>query len=225
MATYINKTGANKPLVTYEELSKHTTRSDCWVAIKGRIIDVTPYLAEHPGGEDILLANAGTDASDEFNNKEGEGHTEYAFSLTEKFWIGNLDTNSEKILPKTYEKRKLYSYKEVSKHNKEEDCWIVIDDKVYDVTAFLNEHPGGPILIMDYAGNNGTQAFEAQGHSQSAKKILEKYQLGIVDKSTAGSASWDAPAKKSGSGMSPLVVGVAVALFLALFVGLYQMNN
>ncbi len=41
---------------------------------------------------------------------------------------------------------------EVAKHNKKGDVWIIIKDKVYDVSQFVNEHPGGEELIIDLAG-------------------------------------------------------------------------
>ena len=43
----------------------------------------------------------------------------------------------------------LYEWSEVSKHDKEDDCWIVINKKVYDVTKFVDEHPGGDILLVN----------------------------------------------------------------------------
>merc|ERR1712159_214386 len=146
---------SDNKLITYEELSKHTSRSDAWIALNGKVINVTPYLAEHPGGEDILLANAGTDATREFNAKDGgEGHTEYAKSLTEKFYVGDLDLNSEKVEPKRETKTNLrkYTWAEIANHDKHEDCWVVVNDKVYDVTNFLNEHPGGPVIITEVSG-------------------------------------------------------------------------
>lgn len=41
---------------------------------------------------------------------------------------------------------------EVAKHNSKKSCWIVIDSKVYDVTAFLSKHPGGAAIILKQAG-------------------------------------------------------------------------
>lgn len=47
---------------------------------------------------------------------------------------------------------KVFTAQEVSQHNKEDDCWLVIDNKVYDVTKYLNDHPGGPEILYDLAG-------------------------------------------------------------------------
>jgi cytochrome b5 len=38
---------------------------------------------------------------------------------------------------------KKFTIKEVSEHDKEKDCWIIIKGKVFDVTKFLQFHPGG----------------------------------------------------------------------------------
>lgn len=41
---------------------------------------------------------------------------------------------------------------EVSKHNTKRSCWIVVDSKVYDVTPFLRQHPGGETVLLRQAG-------------------------------------------------------------------------
>jgi cytochrome b involved in lipid metabolism len=46
-----------------------------------------------------------------------------------------------------------YTLEEVSKHQSLDDCWIIIKNKVYNVTKFLGEHPGGEEVILDTAGN------------------------------------------------------------------------
>ncbi|KII60740.1 putative heme-binding protein [Thelohanellus kitauei] len=48
---------------------------------------------------------------------------------------------------------------EVQKHCKSDDCWIVLGNNVYEVTDFLEYHPGGPETILEYAGKDGTKAF------------------------------------------------------------------
>ncbi|AQK52190.1 hypothetical protein ZEAMMB73_Zm00001d050248 [Zea mays] len=50
---------------TKEEISKHNTRKDCWIVIKDKVYDVTPYVEEHPGG-DAILNNAGGDSTEGF---------------------------------------------------------------------------------------------------------------------------------------------------------------
>merc|ERR1719491_791096 len=53
--------------LTLEEVAKHTTQGDCWVAVNGDVINVGAFLGEHPGGELAILTFAGKDASEEFN--------------------------------------------------------------------------------------------------------------------------------------------------------------
>ena len=70
---------------------------------------------------------------------------------------------------------KAYTLEEVAKHNKENDCWVILFDDVYDVTKFLNEHPGGAPAIMLYDGKDATEEFDMM-HQPS---VLEKYGPGL----------------------------------------------
>lgn len=45
-----------------------------------------------------------------------------------------------------------FTRQEVEKHDKENDCWIVVDGKVYDATSVLEWHPGGKSAILNHAG-------------------------------------------------------------------------
>ncbi|KAF4544535.1 Mitochondrial cytochrome b2 protein [Lasiodiplodia theobromae] len=55
---------------------------------------------------------------------------------------------------------KVFSYDEVSKHNTPESCWVVLYGHVYDVTSFLNEHPGGAKIILQLAGTDATEEYD-----------------------------------------------------------------
>jgi len=55
------------PLVSAEDLRKHSRHDDAWVAIDGVVYDVTKFASVHPGGALVLLRTAGTDATKDFN--------------------------------------------------------------------------------------------------------------------------------------------------------------
>ena len=46
-----------------EEVKRHNTRDDAWMVLSGRVYNITPYMAFHPGGADILMAAAGKDGT------------------------------------------------------------------------------------------------------------------------------------------------------------------
>jgi len=50
-----------------EEVAKHTTKTDCWVVVAGQVLNVTNFLASHPGGELAIITFGGKDATEEFN--------------------------------------------------------------------------------------------------------------------------------------------------------------
>ena len=68
--------------------------------------------------------------------------------------------------------RKSIDMSEVAKHNTTADCWLVIRDTVYNVTAFIHDHPGGVQLIADWAGKDATVAFSSI-HSTEVLSMLD----------------------------------------------------
>ena len=72
------------------------------------------------------------------------------------------------------------SRREVARHITRQDCWIILDGKVYNVSALLNSHPGGVNAIFQLAGTDATTAFRA-AHSEgssAAYSSIEKYLVG-----------------------------------------------
>ncbi|KAK3878865.1 hypothetical protein Pcinc_016525 [Petrolisthes cinctipes] len=73
---------------------------------------------------------------------------------------------------------KVFGLKEVSKHSSSDSSWIVIQDNVYDVTKFLNKHPGGEDVLLEQAGMDATESFHIVGHSMDAQEMMEEYWIG-----------------------------------------------
>jgi predicted heme/steroid binding protein len=68
-----------------EEIAKHNTKEDCWVAVNGMALNVTEFLENHPGGPKAILLYAGKDATEEFNMLHDKNVIEvsYPFNLTD----------------------------------------------------------------------------------------------------------------------------------------------
>ncbi|KAG9206865.1 hypothetical protein B5807_00434 [Epicoccum nigrum] len=74
---------------------------------------------------------------------------------------------------------------EVSKNNSRESCWVIVHGRAFDVTAFLDEHPGGSKIILKYAGKDATEAYEPIHPPDTLDKYLPKDKhLGEVDMET-----------------------------------------
>lgn len=66
----------------------------------------------------------------------------------------------------------------VREHNSDNACWIVIDGRVLDVTAYLGHHPGGSSIIQQLAGRDATRAYERANHSRGADMKLADFTIG-----------------------------------------------
>jgi alkylation response protein AidB-like acyl-CoA dehydrogenase/predicted heme/steroid binding protein len=76
---------------------------------------------------------------------------------------------------------KTFSTEEVSKHNKEDDLWLIIDGKVYDLTNFAAMHPGGESILFPFAGKDATKDFYALHKADVLDKYGPKYIIGTVE--------------------------------------------
>ena len=57
------------------------------------------------------------------------------------------------------------TWDEVRQHTSPGDLWLVIDKKVYDVSRWMDDHPGGPEILLQEAGKDATNAFAEMGCS------------------------------------------------------------
>ncbi|XP_060920988.1 cytochrome b5 isoform X1 [Labrus mixtus] len=73
---------------------------------------------------------------------------------------------------------KYYRLSEIEEQNSFKSTWIIIHNKVYDVTKFLEEHPGGEEVLREQAGGDATESFEDVGHSTDARDMAEDMIIG-----------------------------------------------
>ncbi len=69
----------------------------------------------------------------------------------------------------------------MAKHNSVSDCWVAVDGKVYDLTKFASQHPGGEGNITEICGTDGTAAFKGQHGGESTPiNTLSNYEIGLL---------------------------------------------
>ncbi len=78
---------ASVPIFTLEDVALHNTETDCWLVVNGMVLDVTGFIASHPG-ERAILNGCGKDATALFEGVSN--HVGRAFGLLSSYQIGTL---------------------------------------------------------------------------------------------------------------------------------------
>lgn len=127
------------------------------------------------------------------------------------------------------EKVKQFTLDEVAKHTTVEDCWLIIGNstnggpKVYDVTKYLDDHPGGAEVMLDVSGQDADEFFEDIGHSKEARNELAKHLIGdlFMDEETKAKLA-AAQESKAGQGRSPAATFFILAIaVMAVIAGMF----
>jgi cytochrome b involved in lipid metabolism len=113
--------------VTATQLAMHSTETDCWVSLNGSVLNLTSFLSEHGGGKSTILPFCGGDISGAFAGKHGT-HAG-ALAAAAHYNVGALAGSTAAS----------YTMAEVGTHNTVADCWMTIEDAVYDVSNFFRE--------------------------------------------------------------------------------------
>lgn len=77
-------------IYTREDVEAHKCASSCWVSRNGKVYDITKFLRDHPGGDDVILMYAGKDVGDVMRDKIEHEHSESAYEMLEDYVIGRL---------------------------------------------------------------------------------------------------------------------------------------
>ena len=94
---------------------------------------------------------------------------------------------------------------EIAKHNTRSDCWSIVKGKVYNLTSYVQSHPGGASVIANICGKDGSGAFSNQhGTASKPNNTLDGFLLGAVGSSISSQASQKVitPPASTGSGES-----------------------
>jgi cytochrome b involved in lipid metabolism len=76
-----------------------------------------------------------------------------------------------------------YTLADIAIHNTQADCWTLVFDKVYNITTYIKNHPGGASSIAKICGKDGTSIFDNKhGGSSSQALILSTYKIGVLAK-------------------------------------------
>eukprot|EP01006_Ploeotia_vitrea_P003401 TRINITY_DN112556_c0_g1_i1.p1 TRINITY_DN112556_c0_g1~~TRINITY_DN112556_c0_g1_i1.p1 ORF type:complete len:713 (+),score=77.26 TRINITY_DN112556_c0_g1_i1:37-2175(+) len=178
-------------LYSMAEVSRHSKSNDCWTAIEGKVYDVTTWFPLHPGGVTPLGRSCGIDSTALFaaNHKASVGP-----AYLPQFLVGTLlvttnvttistpptdVTSPNNTNPATTTQTEL-TMAEVEKHNSRSSCWMVHKQKVYDVTSYINIHPGGVADIMRGCGVEATDLFDRHHKASTEQNILPDFLLGAL---------------------------------------------
>lgn len=124
-------------------------------------------IVGHLGGPQISIQHQGMNLSISFDGGAGSSVT----STPSTSQVSTVAANAARTQTIPAASLKSVNLEEVGKHNTEKDCWVVVGDKVLNVTDFLKDHPGGKKAIMIYAGRDATEEFDMM-HSRD---VIEKY--------------------------------------------------
>lgn len=122
---------------------------------------------------------------------------------------------------------KRFTRKEIEE-DQSKDTVFIIDNVVYNVSKFLDEHPGGHEVLHNVSGKDATEDFNDIGHSLDAKDLMKKFRVGelveadkveVVKRTT----SWSQDTKEETSFLSswkfPLALGILVTVLYTYLFG------
>jgi cytochrome b involved in lipid metabolism len=79
------------PTYTLEDIAAHASEDSCWMAIEGKVYDVTDHIPTHPAPPEIIVPWCGREATEGMQTKGyGEEHSEVAWDMLEDYLIGTL---------------------------------------------------------------------------------------------------------------------------------------
>ncbi|XP_063384375.1 uncharacterized protein LOC134670479 [Cydia fagiglandana] len=164
-------------ILTWEEVKQFDGEQGrpMYLVIDNNVYDFTDFADLHPAGPEPLKKHAGTDASAAMRAARMPSAVMDVY--IHRFKVGAVDVIGGNCMAETQ-----YRLADVQARNGKlgAPLWVVHKDSVYDVTSYVDQHPGGDDAIRAEAGTDATSAFQDVGHSDDAKTILAKYKIGEI---------------------------------------------
>lgn len=187
---------------TLAQVQQHASPSDCWAVVSGNVYDLTSWISQHPGGPGVIEGMCGADATAAFDGQHG-GQPRPAEELA-RFLLGPLGqevatgasattgapaTSSapssaaaeDSTAAEGEDGSSAYTLTQVAEHASANDCWSAVGGSVYDLTAWIDQHPGGPQVIEAMCGKDGTASFNGQHEGQGdPAEALADFKIGTL---------------------------------------------
>lgn len=96
--------------------------------------------------------------------------------------MSRLFTPSSQLQPaqQQHSQKRKYSSGEVAQHNQKDSLWIILKGKVYDVTPYIDEHPGGS-AIFRHGGQDSTEGFFGPQHPERVFDLIDDFYIGDLE--------------------------------------------
>lgn len=199
--------------LSIQEVAKHNSTQDCWIIVSSNVFNVSSYLFAHPGGAETIIPYCGGEATNAFATKDksnAKDHTSSAYSLLNNYLIGTIGSPIAQIPPTQQPPPPptptaipptptpptttpppppnilTLTLEQIASHNTLQDCWLIVSEYVYEVTSYIDDHPGSTDDILYYCGTDGTVGFQtkdkvnAKDHTAFAYNLLADFLIGKV---------------------------------------------
>ncbi|RXW20173.1 hypothetical protein EST38_g5680 [Candolleomyces aberdarensis] len=84
-------------IYTAEDVEAHDKPSSCWISRAGKVYDVTNFLQDHPGGDDLIIQYAGKDVDEVMKDPNEHEHSDSAYDMLVEYVIGRLGTGEATV--------------------------------------------------------------------------------------------------------------------------------
>jgi len=186
----------NQVEITREELALHNTAADCWLEIYGSVYNLTEYAGKHPGGASLITSLAGMEATEQFSNIHNEkllqtiSYTKIG-KLVASVSISTGNTTGSGTTGQGSSTSTQISMSELAIHSTNDDLWLAIHGVVYDLTSY--NHPGGRSYLINYAGTDATDKFDAVHKLSYLDAYIKNRAVGTLAQGNTISTATNAP--------------------------------